>query len=105
MVERITLRYFDGCPHWETALSRLHQVLQETGLAGKTQLVLAAVRSQEEAERLRFRGSPTILVDDVDPFAGESAPFGLSCRVYATDSGLQGSPTVAQLRDVIAATA
>lgn len=105
MVMRITLRYFDGCPHWETALSRLHEVLQETGLAGKPELVLEVVRSQEEAEQLQFRGSPTILVDNVDPFAGESAPLGLSCRVYATDSGLQGSPTIAQLRDVIAATA
>jgi len=104
MVMRITLRYFDGCPHWETALSRLHEVLQDAGLAGKTELVLEVVRSQEDAERLRFQGSPTILVDDVDPFAGESAPFGLSCRVYATDSGLQGSPTVAQLRDVLPAT-
>jgi hypothetical protein len=103
MVMRIALRYFDGCPHWETAFGRLQEVLQEAGLAGKTELVLEVVRSQEEAERLRFRGSPTILVDDVDPFASGSASFGLSCRVYATDSGLQGSPTVAQLRDVLAA--
>jgi hypothetical protein len=58
MVMRITLRYFDGCPHWETALSRLHEVLQETGLAGKPELVLEVVRSQEEAERLQFGGSP-----------------------------------------------
>jgi hypothetical protein len=86
------------------ALSRLHEALQDMGLAGKAELVLEVVRSQEEVERLRFRGSPTILVDNVDPFAGESAPFGVSCRVYATDSGLQGSPTVAQLRDVLTAT-
>jgi hypothetical protein len=104
MVMRITLRYFDGCPHWETALSRLHEALQAAGVAGKTELALEVVPSQEEAERLRFRGSPTILIDGVDPFAGESAPYGLSCRVYATDSGLQGSPTVAQLRDVLTAT-
>jgi hypothetical protein len=104
MVRRITLLYFDGCPHWETALSRLHEALQHTGLASKTELVLEVVRSQEEVERLGFRGSPTILVDDLDPFADESAPFGLSCRVYATDSGLQGSPTVVQLRDVLTAT-
>ncbi len=29
---RVTLRYFDGCPHWRTLYDRLHQVLREEGL-------------------------------------------------------------------------
>lgn len=41
------------------------------------------VETIEEAERLGFHGSPSILVDGVDVFA-EPAGVGLSCRIYRT---------------------
>lgn len=34
------------------------------------------IDSDEEAERVRFLGSPTILIDGVDPWAHEDAPIG-----------------------------
>ncbi len=55
------------------------------------------VETPQDAERLGFRGSPTILVDGRDPFADRDAPVGLSCRVYQTDAGLAGSPTAEQI--------
>jgi hypothetical protein len=57
----------------------------------------------EEALRLGFRGSPTILLDGQDPFADQDAPVGLACRLYATEGGLQGAPTIDQLRAALAA--
>ena len=54
-----------------------------------------------DAERLGFHGSPTVLVDGVDPFADEHTPVGLACRVFRTPAGLGGSPTVEQLREAI----
>lgn len=68
---RVTLQYFDDCPNWRVA------------------------------ERCRFRGSPSILVDGVDPFAIADHPFGFSCRVYTTPHGPAGSPTIDQLREVL----
>lgn len=62
---------------------------------------LERVESEVEADRLSFRGSPTILIDGRDPFAVEDAPVGFSCRVYLTDVGYEGSPSVAQLREVL----
>jgi len=60
--------------------------------------------SVEEAERLRFVGSPTLLLDGQDPFAAQTAgSFGLSCRIYRTPEGPAGSPTTEQLREVLAA--
>ena len=57
------------------------------------------VNTPEEADRVGFRGSPTILLNGVDPFATESDPVGgLSCRVYQTPDGPAGSPTLDQLR-------
>jgi len=94
---RVTIRYFDGCPHWRILYDRLRQVLREDGLTD-VELVLQQVETPEDAERLRFVGSPTILIDGRDPFGGAEEGFGLSCRVYTTPDGLAGSPTPDQLR-------
>jgi hypothetical protein len=94
---RVTLRYFDGCTHWRTLYDRLRQVLREEGLLD-VEPVLELVETAEDAERLRFRGSPTILIEGRDPFGGAEEGFGLLCRVYMTLDGLAGSPTPDQLR-------
>ena len=97
---KVTVQYFDGCPHWELADQRLAGVLQDLGgqeIAVEHQLI----DSPEMAERIGFRGSPTILVDGRDPFATGAEPIGMSCRVFRTEQGAQGSPTEAQLREVL----
>jgi hypothetical protein len=91
----VTIRYFDGCPHWETARNRLMTAIERSGV--EVDVRLEPVETEEDANRLRFHGSPTILVEGIDPFAEESAPFGLSCRVYQTERGLEGSPSEDQL--------
>lgn len=95
----VRLLYFDGCPNWQEADQRLQQALQQAGLTTTVERV--SVSSPKDAERLAFRGSPTVLVNGLDPFADASAPVGLSCRVYRTPEGLRGSPTVEQLVQVL----
>jgi len=58
---------------------------------------LVEVTTQEQAERIGFRGSPSVLVDGRDLFAQTGTDFGLMCRVYSTPEGLRGSPTTEQL--------
>jgi hypothetical protein len=49
-----------------------------------------------------MHGSPTILVDGVDPFAGPGAAASLSCRLYRNSEGrADGAPSVRQLRRAI----
>lgn len=91
----MALLYFDGCPNWHEADRRLRPALAEAGLDVIPTYV--SVTSPEDAERLRFRGSPAVLVDGRDPFAQESDPVGLSCRVFRTLDGLSGAPTADQL--------
>ena len=98
---RVTLRYFDGCPNWRTADERVREALERTGRSA-VEVQYERVETQDDAERLAFVGSPTILVDGIDPFAVADAPVGLACRVYATPEGLRGSPTVDQLVAVLA---
>ena len=96
---RIELLWFSGCPNWQGTDARLRQAVPMAGVAAD--VVLVEVTTPEDAERLRFRGSPTVLVDGRDPFAEESDPVGLSCRVFRTPDGLRGAPTVEQLVDVL----
>jgi hypothetical protein len=98
---RITLRYFDGCPNWRLTEARLRRVLAAIG-APAAEIGLERVETLEEAERLTFRGSPTVLVDGSDPFAEDGTPVGLACRVYRTERGPEGAPSEAQLRAALA---
>ena len=90
--------YFDGCPNWQSVNHRLLVLQREFGFELRRQLVV----TPDDAERLGFRGSPTILVNGVDPFAVGNEPVGLACRVYTTPAGLGGSPTDEQLRSAVA---
>ena len=97
---KVELRYFDGCPSWRAAEQRLRSALDSTGHAD-AEIILRRVETEADAERLSFRGSPTILIDDRDPFDETGGSFGLACRVYRTSEGLSGSPTQAQLEQVM----
>lgn len=96
---KLQLLYFDGCPHWQVADARLRAALDEVGSTAEVERVL--VTTPEEAEAWRFHGSPSVLVDGEDPFVEPGAPVGLSCRLYRTPAGVDGSPTVEQLVGVL----
>jgi hypothetical protein len=99
---KIELLYFDGCPTYETAAKTLRAVLAEEGV--EDEVALLAVNSDEEAQRMRFPGSPTIRVDGRDLFpAPEREDLRPGCRIYATPEGLQGSPTTGMLREALTA--
>jgi hypothetical protein len=92
---KVTIRYFDGCPNWQVADTRMREALLAT--SAEAEVAYELVETQEQAERLRFAGSPTILLDGADPFPAETQSFGLTCRVYRTEAGNEGSPSVQQL--------
>ena len=96
----VRLLYFDGCPHWVVAEERLRSALASIGRDDETiQRVL--VETPEDAERLGFIGSPTILLDGRDPFATGNEQPALACRVFSTPDRRAGSPTVAQLVEAL----
>ena len=96
----VRLLYFDGCPNWTVAEEALRSALVMVGRGDET-IRRVLVETPEEAERLGFIGSPTILVDGHDPFATGSEPPALACRVFTTPDGRAGSPTVEQLVEVL----
>lgn len=90
--------YFEGCPNWKVVDERLATIAAERSDVTVTPRVVETI---EEAERLGFHGSPSILVDGKDAFADADTAVGLSCRVYRTPDGPAGAPTLQQLRAVL----
>jgi len=62
------------------------------------------VGAEREAAEAGMHGSPTLLVDGIDPFAAPGQPPSLSCRLYRDPSGQAGPvPSVQELRRVLTA--
>ena len=91
----VCLLYFEDCPNWKVTGRRLVAIAAEHP---EVTVRRQRVETLEQAERVGFRGSPTVLVDGADVFAAPDSAAGLSCRVYRTPDGLAGAPTLEQLR-------
>ena len=101
---RVELLWWEGCPSHPQALADLRAAMAELGLDPDS-VVVREVRSDDQARRERFFGSPTIRVDgrDVQP-PGEGEPIGLTCRIYRRRDGrVSPLPDPADLRDALAA--
>lgn len=88
----VEVLYFEGCPSYQALLPRLRELLNAAGIEADVEL--RRVEDLDAADRERFLGSPTVRVNgvDVDPSAAARSDFGLKCRLYATDAGLQSLP-------------
>lgn len=95
----VTLLYFEDCPNWLEADDHLRTLAGE-----QPEMVITRrlVETIEQAEETSFRGSPSIMINGIDPFATGDAMVGLSCRIYQTPGGPAGSPTIDQLRQALA---
>jgi hypothetical protein len=97
----IELLYWEGCPSYPEARILLEQVLAERGLDGD--YTMREVKTQAEAEELRFPGSPTIRIDgrDVDPEGAQARP-ALTCRIYhLPDGSVSPIPSKRQLEEAL----
>ena len=88
----IEILYFDGCPNHVAAAGLVREVLADRRASVDVREI--RVESPEDAERLRFLGSPTVRVGgrDVEPGADEGSDYVLACRVYRTAEGVSGIP-------------
>jgi hypothetical protein len=83
---KITFLYYEDCPSHDAALDRLRQVMAEEGI--QTAIEIIKVETEEQAQRLRFIGSPTIRISglDIDP-PPPDAYYALTCRAYHLEDG------------------
>jgi hypothetical protein len=85
---RIEVLYFDGCPNHAPTVERVTQIAADLGVQERIEEI--EVTSLDQAQQLRFLGSPTVRVNgiDIDPSARQRTNYGLSCRFYSGVSGL-----------------
>ena len=84
---KIEFFYWEECPSHERALEILREVMEEQRVADPIDVI--EVKTEEEAQRYRFYGSPTIHIDGhdiVSPPADMAEP-SLTCRAYRRADG------------------
>lgn len=97
----LTLLTVPACPSAAAFEERLTAALD--GLPGAV-LRRREVADEGEAARLGMHGSPTLLINGVDPFAAPGEAPSLSCRLYRDAAGRAGpAPSVQALRQALAA--
>lgn len=92
----LTLLAIPDCPNAAGFEQRL-----ALALAGRPDAVLRRreVADEREAAQAGMNGSPTLLINGVDPFAVPGQAPGLACRLYRDAAGRPaGAPTVEALR-------
>ena len=92
---KIEIQHFEGCPNSTEMIMRVKEAIKE--FTDQINYKETFVETTEEAERIKFRGSPTTLSNGIDlenmpePKAGN-----LACRYYKN-----GLPTVEQIKAFI----
>jgi predicted DsbA family dithiol-disulfide isomerase len=95
----LTVLAVPDCPGAAVLDHRLAVVLD--GRAGIS-VSREVICDEAEAVRSGMHGSPTLLIDGVDPFAKAGQPPSMSCRLYRDDDGqATGAQSVGQFRQVI----
>jgi hypothetical protein len=98
---RITILAVPDCPNVPLVRGRITAALGRRTV----EVELVEVREEAEAARWGMTGSPTVLLDGVDPFAAADARASVSCRLYRdTDGRTQGAPSVKALRQALSGT-
>ncbi|MBT2500280.1 thioredoxin family protein [Agromyces sp. ISL-38] len=95
----IEVLHITECPGWEPTLGLLRRALDELGIT-EASVSARLISSPDEARRCGFAGSPTVLVDGIDPFPSSGPAEELACRVYRGADGLSPHPSP---RDLVAA--
>src|SRR5215472_15896361 len=89
----LTVLAVPDCPNAPVLERRL-----AAAMAGRPSVTVTrrVITGQAEAEWWQMHGSPTLLLNGRDPFAGPDAAPALACRLYRGEGGrFDGAPTEA----------
>jgi hypothetical protein len=97
----IEILTFQGCPNADSTQERVRHALEVEAAAAEISQI--EVATPEEAQRLRFLGSPSVRIDgtDVEPTAAACNAFGLMCRTYRQGDSVEGTPALSLIRAAI----
>ena len=92
---KIEIQHFRGCPNSPEMIHRVKEAIK--GSEEQIEYNEVLVESNDLAEKLKFRGSPTVLINGED-IEGREEPesASLNCRVYEN-----GLPSIDEIREKI----
>jgi hypothetical protein len=90
----VEIQYFQGCPNSLNLIERVNTAIKDLDNIDYKEVL---VDSNEMAEELKFRGSPTLLINGED-FENQSEPenTALACRYYRN-----GIPSIEEIKKKI----
>lgn len=92
---QLEFQYFEGCPNYLKMQNNIYEAIQ--GLEDKIELKTILVEDDETARKVKFRGSPTLLIDGEDLLKmPEPNNPALTCRFYPN-----GIPTSEEIKNKI----
>ena len=92
---KIEIQHFHGCPNSPEMIHRVKEAIK--GSEEKIEYNEVLIESNKLAEEIKFRGSPTVLINGEDIEGREEPEFAsLNCRVYEN-----GLPSVEEIRNKI----
>lgn len=94
---KLEFQYFEECPNYQIMRDNLQEAVK--GLENFVDIIYRLIKDQEDAIKYKFRGSPTLLINNEDILMVEAPPYPtLSCRYYP-----DGVPTPEFIREKIVA--
>lgn len=96
----IEILHIEECANWQRAGDAVRSALDQLALAD-VGIRFRLLSTSAEAAAVPFAGSPTVLIDGADAFPSDGRTSDLACRIYRTQTGFAGAPTVEQLVEVL----
>lgn len=96
----LSILHIAECPNWVEAGARGRAALDDIGMA-ETEVKFTLLNTSDEASRVPFAGSPTVLVDGVDLFPSDGRTNELACRVYISGGRFVGVPETQDIEDAL----
>ncbi|WP_406690660.1 hypothetical protein REH65_33010 [Saccharopolyspora sp. ID03-671] len=95
---RLDILQVPDCPNAPLLRQRLQDAFGDVDL----EVAVQVIDDPAVAVRAGMTGSPTLLVDGIDPFAEPGLAANVSCRLYRdADGRVSGAPSVSQLRQAL----
>ncbi len=99
---KIQFLYFSDCPNHKKARENLLEAIEKARIKDY-HIEEIEIKTEEEALKYKFPGSPTIRVNgvDVDPSYVDSGNYGMMCRIYKINGQFYGAPTVEMIKEAL----
>ncbi len=91
----IEVQHFNGCPNSAEMIARVRTAIEVFNEQIEYKEIL--VETPEQAQQIKFRGSPTVLINGIDlENMHEPTEANLACRYY-----INGLPPINQIKEFI----